>query len=221
MRSLTLTFDNGPEPDVTPRVLDILRERGIRTTFFVIGEKLADPERRALAERAFDEGHWIGNHTYTHSKPLGLLPGPGVAEAEIGRTQDLIGELSHPDRLFRPYGNGGIISRALLSPSVVEHLVEGGYSCVLWKAIPRDWSDPDGWVDRALSQCEEQGRTVMVLHDLPSGAMAHLPRFLDGLAARGIAIRQDIPPEMMPIRRGRITQPIADYISDAPSECSA
>ena len=48
MFDLTLTFDNGPEPGVTPRVLDILRERGIKTTFFVIGEKLGDPERRRL-----------------------------------------------------------------------------------------------------------------------------------------------------------------------------
>ena len=52
MYDLTLTFDNGPDPDVTPHVLDILAERGIKTTFFVIGEKLLDPERRSLAERA-------------------------------------------------------------------------------------------------------------------------------------------------------------------------
>ena len=71
MFDLTLTFDNGPEPGVTPRVLDILRERGIKATFFVIGEKLGDPERRRLAARAHDEGHWIGNHTFTHSVPLG------------------------------------------------------------------------------------------------------------------------------------------------------
>ncbi|XSC45191.1 polysaccharide deacetylase family protein [Bradyrhizobium sp. RDT10] len=63
MFDLTLTFDNGPEPGVTPRVLDILREHGIKTTFFVIGEKLGDPERYRLAARAHDEGHWIGNHT--------------------------------------------------------------------------------------------------------------------------------------------------------------
>ena len=60
MFDLTLTFDNGPEPGVTPRVLDALRERGIKTTFFVIGEKLGDPERHRLAARAHSEGHWIG-----------------------------------------------------------------------------------------------------------------------------------------------------------------
>ena len=63
MFDLTLSFDNGPEPDVTPSVLDVLAARNIQTTFFVIGSKLQDPERRALSERAREEGHWIGNHT--------------------------------------------------------------------------------------------------------------------------------------------------------------
>src|SRR5262249_23473011 len=104
---LTLTFDNGPEPDVTPRVLDILAARAIKSTFFVIGEKLADPQRRQLAARAHDEGHWIGNHTYTHSVPLGRQSDPLAAEHEVGRTQAVIGELTHGKRWFRPFGGGG------------------------------------------------------------------------------------------------------------------
>src|SRR5262245_46296092 len=84
---LTLSFDNGPEPGGTPLVLDILAERGIKSTFFVIGEKLADPERRRLARRARAEGHWIGNHTFTHSVPLGRQRDANSAENEIGRTQ--------------------------------------------------------------------------------------------------------------------------------------
>ena len=96
MFDLTLTFDNGPEPGVTPRVLDILRERGIKTTFFVIGEKLGDPERRRLAARAHDEGHWIGNHTFTHTVPLGQQHDAETAQNEIGRTQAAIGDLAHP-----------------------------------------------------------------------------------------------------------------------------
>ena len=96
MFDLTLTFDNGPEPGVTPRVLDILRERGIKTTFFVIGEKLGDPERRRLAARAHGEGHWIGNHTFTHTVPLGQQHDPETAQNEIGRTQAAIGDLAHP-----------------------------------------------------------------------------------------------------------------------------
>jgi peptidoglycan/xylan/chitin deacetylase (PgdA/CDA1 family) len=61
MFELTVTFDNGPEPLVTPGVLDILAHHGVASTFFVIGSKLAKPEARACAERAHSEGHWIGN----------------------------------------------------------------------------------------------------------------------------------------------------------------
>ena len=82
---VTLTFDNGPEPEVTPGVLDTLAAAGIKATFFVLGHKLALPGRRALAERAAAEGHWIGNHTYTHSTPLGLCAAPDTAETTTYR----------------------------------------------------------------------------------------------------------------------------------------
>ena len=213
MPYLTLTFDNGPEPDVTPRVLDTLRGRDIKTTFFVIGSKLEDPVRRKLAARARDEGHWIGNHTFTHSVPLGEQSDPFTAMREIGRTQQLIGDLAHDQRWFRPFGGGGNLDTRLLKPSVVSYLGQNNYSCVLWNAIPRDWADPDGWVDRALDQCRAQQWSLMVLHDLPTGAMAHLERFLDRATAAGARFRQDFPPECVPIRNGRIAQPIDSYVS--------
>ncbi|MCG6207617.1 polysaccharide deacetylase family protein [Rhodopseudomonas sp. HC1] len=213
MFDLTLSFDNGPEPGVTEPVLDILRERGLKTTFFVIGEKLADPARRALAARAHAEGHWIGNHTYTHGIPLGQQTDPATAEAEVGRTQAAIGELTHPQRWFRPFGGGGNLDDRLLKPSVVDHLARHHHSCVLWNAIPRDWDDPDGWVDRALAQCRAQPWTLIVLHDLPTGAMAHLPRFLDAAQAEGAVFHQDFPPACVPIRRGAIALPIDLYVS--------
>jgi peptidoglycan/xylan/chitin deacetylase (PgdA/CDA1 family) len=210
---LTLTFDNGPEPDVTPLVLDVLRERGIKTTFFVIGEKLGDPTRYSLAARARDEGHWIGNHTYTHSVPLGQQRGANTAEREIGRTQAAIGELAHPNRWFRPFGGGGNLDDRLLKPSVVDYLARNSHSCVLWNAIPRDWDDPDGWTERAFEQCRAQPWTLLVLHDLPTGAMAHLDRFLDRAAANGARFRQDFPPQCVPIRNGAIALPIQPYVS--------
>ncbi|WP_063692707.1 polysaccharide deacetylase family protein [Bradyrhizobium stylosanthis] len=213
MYDLTLTFDNGPDPDVTPRVLDILATRGIKTTFFVIGEKLVDPERRRLAARAHGEGHWIGNHTFTHSIPLGAQSGRDTAEREIGRTQDAIGDLAHPQRWFRPFGGGGNLDKRLLKPSVVDYLTGKKHSCVLWNSIPRDWDDPDGWTERALDQCGRQPWTLMVLHDLPTGAMAHLERFLDSADAAGARFRQDFPPACVPIRNGDIALPIDDYVS--------
>jgi len=215
---LTLSFDNGPEPEVTPHVLDVLRKRGIKATFFVIGEKLTDPERRLLAARARDEGHWIGNHTYTHSLALGLQRDPEAAEHEIARTQSLIGDLAHPQRWFRPFGGGGNLDERLLKPSVVDHLCKGGYSCVLWNAIPRDWDDPDGWTVRALAQCRAQGWSLMVLHDLPSGAMRHLEALLDSAIEAGARLRQDFPPGCVPIRAGKIVLPIQSFVSSVEEE---
>ena len=213
MFDLTLSFDNGPEPEVTPRVLDILHGHSIKATFFVIGEKLGDPERRRLAERAHQEGHWIGNHTYTHSVPLGLQRDPDTAEHEIARTQELIGDLAHPQRWFRPFGGGGNLDDRLLKPSVVEHLSAGRYSCVLWNSIPHDWDDPEGWVERALAQCRSQPWSLMVLHDLPTGAMRHLETFLDSAGKAGARFRQEFPPDCVPIRAGRIELPIKPYVS--------
>jgi peptidoglycan/xylan/chitin deacetylase (PgdA/CDA1 family) len=201
MFHVTLTFDNGPEPEVTPAVLDMLAHTGVRATFFVVGEKLARDGRRRLAERAAAEGHWIGNHTWSHSVPLGES-GAGAPEREIGETQRLIGDLAHPDRLFRPFGRGGAIGPHLLNRAAAEYLATGGYTCLLWNAIPRDWADPEGWVDRALGQCAAQPWTLLVLHDLPTGAMAHLERFIAAVHQRGGRFRQDFPPDCVSMRRG-------------------
>jgi peptidoglycan/xylan/chitin deacetylase (PgdA/CDA1 family) len=215
MFDLTLSFDNGPEPAATPAVLDELRRRDIRSAFFAIGEKLSRPEGRKLAERAHAEGHWIGNHSWTHSVPLGEQRGADIAEREIGRTQAAMAGLVHPHRYFRPFGGGGNLDRRLMSPAVVAFLERGGYTCVLWNSIPRDWDDPEGWVERALSHCRAQAWTLMVLHDLPTGAMAHLPRFLDKVGEMGGRLRQDFPPDCMPILDGKVVRPIDDYVAAA------
>ena len=183
---LTLTFDNGPEPETTRVVLDVLARRSIRTTFFVVGNKLRTSEGRKLARRAHEEGHWIGNHTWSHSVPLGLLRDPSAIGEEIRDTQDAIGALGHPRRFFRPFGQGGNLDERLLNPVVVDVLTAERMSCVLWNAIPGDWKEPDGWVDFALAQCRAQAWTVMVLHDLPTGAMRNLDRFLDAAVELGV-----------------------------------
>lgn len=214
MFNLTLTFDNGPEPAVTPQVLDVLAARGIRASFFLIGRKLATQEGKRLAERAAAEGHRLGNHTWSHSVPLGLS-GPAAAEAEIGRTQEALGGLAHPDRLFRPMGQGGHLDGRLLSPTAADFLQKGGYTLVLWSALPRDWEDPDGWTERALEQCRAKPWSLMVLHDIPGGAMRHLERFLDAASEMGGRFRQDLPPDCTPIVRGEITRPIEAYVAAA------
>jgi peptidoglycan/xylan/chitin deacetylase (PgdA/CDA1 family) len=213
MFDLTLSFDNGPHTDVTPFVLDVLARRAIKTTFFVVGEKLARPGAREIARRAHAEGHWIGNHTFTHTVPLGERHDPEAPALEIGRTQALIGELAHPRRYFRPFGAGGNLDARLLSRAAVDYLEAGRFSCVLWNAIPRDFADPDGWVERALDQCRAQPWTLIVLHDLPNGAMRHLDLFLQSAADLGARLRQDFPPDCVPIVDGVVVRPLDGLVT--------
>jgi peptidoglycan/xylan/chitin deacetylase (PgdA/CDA1 family) len=209
---VTLTFDNGPEPGVTEQVLAVLKKEGILATFFVLGAKLADPARRRLAVQAHGEGHWIGNHTMTHGVPLGRLREPGAAQREILEAEKLVGDLAHPDRLFRPFGGGGELGPHLLNNEAVETLRGNRMSCVLWNAIPGDWKDPGGWPEVALAQCLDRPWTLLVLHDLPTGAMQHLGAFIAGIRQHGGTFRQDFPPECVPIRRGEIRSALAPYV---------
>ncbi len=212
MRHLTLSFDNGPDPAVTPPVLDVLARHHLAATFFVIGRKLADPAARACAERAAAEGHWIGNHTWTHEAPLGRLPAERAA-VEIGRTQHELGALAHPCRWFRPMGAGGVIGPHLLSHAALALLERERMSCVLWNAIPRDWAEPEDWVETALAQIERQDWTLIVLHDLPTGAMDRLDEFLRRVADAGVTVRQDFPPACLPIRGGAATGSVGHLVS--------
>jgi peptidoglycan/xylan/chitin deacetylase (PgdA/CDA1 family) len=203
MKKVTLTFDNGPDPGgTTAFVLDVLARNRIQASFFVTGRQLARPGAHALAERARQEGHWIGNHTLTHSVMFGDSDDALLAEREIGETQALIGDLSHPDRLFRPYGGGGVISKRLLSASAVGFLERGGYTCVLWNSVPRDWEADAAWVDRCLADIEARDWTVVVAHDLPRGGMTYLPTLLERIDALGAELVQAFPQDCVPIRRG-------------------
>ena len=199
---VTLTFDNGPSVDTTPVVLDLLADRELAATFFVVGSMLSRPGARDLAVRAAAEGHWIGNHSLTHAMPLGDDHDPAYAEREIERTQELLGDLSHDRRFFRPFGGGGILGPHLFSPAAVDVLRRGRYTCVLWNSVPHDWDDPDGWVDTALADVKKLEHAVVVLHDLPTGAMTKLPCFLDRLAIAGAEVVQDFPSEVIPIEGG-------------------
>jgi peptidoglycan/xylan/chitin deacetylase (PgdA/CDA1 family) len=212
-RKLTLSFDNGPFPGVTPGVLDALARAGATATFFVCGKEAGDPRRRALLERMREAGHRIGNHTQTHSVELGASRDPEAPRREIEGAQAALGDFAHPDRLFRPYGAGGVLGPRLLSPAAVRHLCDGGYTCVLWNSVPRDWEDPSGWPERALADVRAQPWTLLVLHDIPSGAMRALPAFLARAAAEGVELCADFPPACVPILRGEIVGALEGLVS--------
>jgi peptidoglycan/xylan/chitin deacetylase (PgdA/CDA1 family) len=213
MRKVTLTFDNGPEPLVTPFVLDCLANHNLKATFFVLGRKMCEPDRARIAMRAREEGHRIGNHTFTHSTPLGKLDRQAALD-EFKRTEETLAWLVQPQRLFRPYGGSGKLGPHLLHPAVVENLESGGYTCVLWNCVPGDWRDPDEWVTRAIEDCRSRRWSLVVLHDLPTGAIAHLDEFIRRLLDEGVELTEEYPPDCVPIINGRVMLPIAQYISE-------
>jgi peptidoglycan/xylan/chitin deacetylase (PgdA/CDA1 family) len=212
VKRITLTFDNGPTPGITENVLDILSARGIQTTFFVVGERLMMPSGRALAVRAHSDGHWIANHSFTHTVPLGEKPEAEYARREIEETQNLIGELAHADKLFRPMGGGGVIGPHLFSRAALQILREGKFTCLLWSSVPGDWKDQEGWVERCISQVGKLDWAVVVIHDIENAALPRLPEFLDRLDALGVEFHQDFPDDVVTMRRGEFVSALAAQI---------
>jgi peptidoglycan/xylan/chitin deacetylase (PgdA/CDA1 family) len=202
MARLTLTFDNGPDAATTPAVLAHLRERGIKATFFAVGNQVVQPGGRDLLAQAAADGHWIGNHSMSHGVPFGEDLSPGAAIREIESAQELLHGLTGNEKLFRPFGGGGRIGSHLFNTEAVAHLLDQRFTVVLWNSVPRDWLDQTGWPERAHRQMASHDWTVMVLHDLPTGAMDQLPAFLDDVLAAGIDIVQDFPDDCVPIRNG-------------------
>jgi peptidoglycan/xylan/chitin deacetylase (PgdA/CDA1 family) len=210
MRKVTLSFDNGPS-ETTAQVLDCLLRHDVRASFFVMGEKLREPANMALAMRAAEEGHWIGNHTFTHTMPLGDLDAE-TALWEFDQTELMLEPLRGSEKLFRPYGRGGGLGRNLLHPAVVERLREKAYSCVLWNCVPEDWLKQKAWVEAALSDCRTRDWSLVVLHDLPTGAMDRLDEFIVQLKREDFQISQEFPDDCVPIRHGRIVRGIDMYL---------
>jgi peptidoglycan-N-acetylglucosamine deacetylase len=202
MKKITLTFDNGPTPGITEPILEILRRRGVKATFFVIGANLSEPRALSLLDDIAAAGHWIGTHTLTHSVALGESNEPDYVEREIGEPQQLIGTHSHAEKLFRPYGNLGLIGQHLLSEQAVAYLLAHRQTCVLWNSVPHDWDDQAHWVERCLEDVAQQDWTVAVLHDIADAALARLDELLDRLQAAKVEIVQDFPDKVIVTRGG-------------------
>jgi len=215
MPKVTLTFDNGPTPETTPQVLDCLSRHDVKATFFVVGSRACSEAGASLVRRASQEGHWIGNHTFSHRTPLGELDGE-TAVREVERAQEVLSHLVPSTRLFRPYARAGRLGRHLLHPAVIETLQSGKYTCVLWNCVPGDWRDPEGWQELAMAHYRSHPWSLIVLHDQPGAAMAHLDRFLGQMRDEGVELRQDFPSDCVPIVEGNIVHPLDPYTAEIP-----
>lgn len=173
---IAMTFDDGPHPQNTPRLLDMLRARNIKATFYVIGRSVdLYPQ---IVRRTVAEGHEIGNHTHTH-RLLSKLSDDEV-RSELSRCRDAVANAAgiQPRTMRPPYG--GLVQRQ----REMVH-AEFGYPIILWSVDPLDWKRPGPSVvtSRILSGTSAGG--IVLAHDLHGQTVDAMPATLDGLLRRG------------------------------------
>ncbi len=169
---IALTFDDGPHPVYTEQILDGLKERGVTATFFVLGENIAGNE--AILERMYQEGHLIGNHTYSHLK-LDCMD-QSCAVEEIRKTSQLVEQVTGEGTEYvRP--PFGIWSREL------EYDVT--MLPVLWTIDTLDWTTKNvpATVNKVLKQAKDQD--ILLFHDCYASSAEAALRVVDELQARG------------------------------------
>ena len=190
-KELVLTFDDGPWPTTTPKVLDALKRECVQATFFLLGRNAqAYP---AIARRELAEGHGIGHHTFSH--PLLSHMPLAKAEAEIDRGIAADEAALYGRRSSRPTSPffrfpGFAANRALLDALSARGIVVFGAD--VWAS---DWLPmrPEQELQLALSRIERTGGGILLLHDTKKQTAQMLPAFLRALKRRGFRIVHVVP----------------------------
>lgn len=180
-RVVYLTFDDGPVPDVTPRILDVLKQYGVKATFFTVGENIQ--KYAHIYARIKDEGHRVGNHTYHHVK--GSKFGLEEYLREVEACEEAIRSQNSEVRLFRPpYGKmTGRQKRAIL---------ERGYKIVLWDVLTHDYNrrySPEMML-RIVQRYTRDGSIINFHDSVKSGVrtIEVLPKVIEWLQANGYTL---------------------------------
>jgi peptidoglycan/xylan/chitin deacetylase (PgdA/CDA1 family) len=180
---VALTFDDGPDPVYTPRVLEILARHRVRGTFFLVGARAA--REPAVVRAIVAAGHEIGSHGWSH-RSLWLC-GPSRTDAEVGRARDVLGALAGAaPALFRP--PWGMVNAAMFAA-----LRRHGQRCVFWSIQPEGLRPARAELQIARVLRRAHPGAIVDLHDAegtpaaPARLCEALPRMIAGLAAAGYA----------------------------------
>lgn len=187
-RQISLTFDDGPDPDVTPHVLDVLRDRGVRATFFVVGRNVArNPE---IVQRIVEEGHTLGNHTYNHANMAHL--NAQQMRDEMQSTQEAVDEAlgyPYPLTLMRPPYGAPYLSDQYVLPLFQRVMRAQKAYPVMWSVDSRDW-ELDGQAHTIAENVRRDSKRrgdVVLLHDTHWSTVEALPQIIDEYAAAGFS----------------------------------
>jgi peptidoglycan/xylan/chitin deacetylase (PgdA/CDA1 family) len=182
---VVLTFDDGPAPDSTPKLLDALAAQCVKANFFLVGDHAkAAPE---IVRREYAEGHTVGTHSETHAD-LAKLP---LADAEK-EIQDGFAAanaaLGEPDVAAAPFFRAPYLST---TPALQNYLAKAGI--MLWSidVDPEDWRGdltPDDVVARTMAQLDKKHSGIILMHDVQMHTAAALPAFLEALNAGGYRV---------------------------------
>ncbi len=187
-----LTFDDGPDPQWTPRILDILAQANVCATFFVVG--CFALEQVALVRRVAANGHEVGNHTWSHRHPWTVLASTARKEVRDGAAAiaDLIGRAP---KFFRP-------PHGRLRRCMIEEAERGGQTLALWNHSAVDWG-PLGSARRIAHRLSAaQAGDIVLMHDggrginRPEELVKVLQEFLSNLTRRGLV--PSLLPELGP-----------------------
>jgi peptidoglycan/xylan/chitin deacetylase (PgdA/CDA1 family) len=173
---IALTFDDGPHPTLTPRLLDILAQRKVRATFFVIGNRV--PPHAGLVRRIAAEGHEIGNHSWAHPDLSRL--GDDALFDQIDRAAGAVGDAvgRAPVVMRPPYGLLSARQRRLVHET-------RRLPTVLWSVDPEDWRRPSPATLTARIVAASEPGAVILAHDIVAPTVAAMPDTLDRLIAGG------------------------------------
>ena len=164
-----LTFDDGPSPSVTPKILDILKEENIKATFFVIGKKV--DEHPEIVNRAYKEGHYIANHSYSHNNSI-LYKDTSSFTSEIQKTDLAIGNATgikdYCSHVFR-FPNG-FMSNVYKDKKneYVKLLPNIDYTYIDWNALNKDSEKKytqKQLLDNLISSSKDKNTLVILMHD--------------------------------------------------------
>ena len=180
-RGVALTFDDGPDPEATPALLDLLRRRGARATFFVVGARAR--ENADLLRRCRTEGHEVGNHSDAHSNLHNFYTGRRLMRETSACHDSITSILGEAPRWYRPpVGLRNPFTHAVARAHGA-HLV--GWSV---RSLDLGGASPERVTERVLARVEPGG--IVLLHDAgqePARLLRIVEGVLDGLEARGLA----------------------------------
>ena len=173
---IALTFDDGPDKKLTPKLLDLLAQHHIKATFFVVGQNAAEfPD---IVARAAREGHEIGNHSWSH--PNFAKMSDENIRRQLRQTDDAIKQATgqRPTLLRPPYGNLSARQKQWIHQ-------EFGYRIALWDVDPLDWKRPGPSVICNRIMKETRPGSIVLSHDIHAGTIEAMHDTLNQLEAKG------------------------------------